>query len=146
MKVKPPGWRSAIHLTLSSVTVWLSCLHGFAARASRADDDIRRCAQTVSTVRFDIVDTLGRITLTSPPYNFVSAQFNTDLAAAVHEASGSEIRALLIQAEGPNFSVGGAADEWPGKSYSWFRTFIAEVTNSYRAIEALQIPVAATNV
>jgi len=97
----------------------------------------------VSTVRFDIVDTLGRITLTSPPYNFVSAQFNTDLAAAVHEASGSEIRALLIQAEGPNFSVGGAKDEWPGKSHSWFRTFIAEVTNTYRAIEALQIPVVA---
>ena len=44
----------------------------------------------MSTVRFDIVDTLGRITLTSPPYNFVGAQFNTDLAAAVHEASGSE--------------------------------------------------------
>ena len=33
----------------------------------------------MSTVRFDIVDTLGRITLTSPPYNFVSAQFNTCL-------------------------------------------------------------------
>jgi enoyl-CoA hydratase/carnithine racemase len=97
----------------------------------------------VSVVRFDIVDTLGRITLTSPPYNFVSAQFNTDLAAAVHEASDSEIRALLIRAEGPNFSVGGAAHEWPGKSYSWFRTFIAEVTNTYRAIEALQIPVVA---
>jgi enoyl-CoA hydratase/carnithine racemase len=95
----------------------------------------------VSTVRFDIVDTLGRNTLTSPPYNFVGAQFNTDPATAVNEAS--DIRALLIQAEGPNFSVGGAADEWPGKSYSWFRTFIAEVTNSYRAIEALQIPVLA---
>ena len=61
----------------------------------------------------------------------------------MHEASDSDIRALLIQAEGPNFSVGGAADEWPGKSYSWFRTFIAEVTNTYRAIEALQIPVVA---
>ena len=61
----------------------------------------------------------------------------------MHEASGSDIRALLIQAEGPNSSFGGAADEWPDKSYSWFRTFIAEVTNSYRAIEALQIPVVA---
>jgi hypothetical protein len=81
----------------------------------------------VSVVRFDIVDTLGR----------------TDLAAAVHDASDSDVRALLVQAEGPNFSVGGAADEWAGKSYSWFRTFIAEVTNTYRAIEALEIPVVA---
>ena len=97
----------------------------------------------MSVVRFNIVDTLGRITLASPPYNFVSAQFNTDLAAAVHDASDSDIRALLVQAEGPNFSVGGAVDEWAGKSYSWFRTFIAEVTNTYRAIEALEIPVVA---
>jgi enoyl-CoA hydratase/carnithine racemase len=97
----------------------------------------------VSVVRFDIVDTLGRITLTNPPYNFVSAQFNTDLAVAVHDASDSEIRALLVRAEGPNFSVGGAADEWADKSYNWFRTFIAEVTNSYRAIEALEMPVVA---
>jgi len=57
----------------------------------------------------------------------------------VHEASDSDIRALLIQAEGPNFSVGGAADEWPDKSHSWFRTFIAEVTNRYRAIEAQSV-------
>jgi len=97
----------------------------------------------VSAVRFDIVDTLGRITLTSPPYNYVSVQFNTDLAAAVHDASDSGIRALLVQAEGPNFSVGGAVDEWAGKSYRWFRTFIAEITSTYRAIEALEIPVVA---
>ena len=74
----------------------------------------------MSVVRFDIVDTLGRITLTSPPYNFVSAQFNTDLAAAVHEASDSEIRALLIRAEGPNFSVGGAAHECPARATAGF--------------------------
>lgn len=97
----------------------------------------------MSVVRFDLVDTLGRITLTSPPYNYVSVQFNTDLAAAVHDASDSGIRALLVQAEGPNFSVGGAVDEWAGKSYRWFRTFIAEITSTYRAIEALEIPVVA---
>jgi hypothetical protein len=38
-------------------------------------------------------------------------------------------------------SEGGAVHEWPGKSYNWFRTFVAELTNSYRAIEARRIPV-----
>ena len=92
---------------------------------------------SVSTVRFDQEDSLGRIVLASPPYNFVSAQYNADLITAVHEASDSEVRALLICAEGPNFSAGGAVHEWPDKTYRWFRTFVAEVTNSYRAIEAL---------
>jgi enoyl-CoA hydratase/carnithine racemase len=98
---------------------------------------------SVSSVRFEQQDTLGRIVLASPPYNFVGSEYNADLITAVHDASESDVRALLISAEGPNFSVGGAVHEWPDKTYRWFRTFIAEVTNSYRAIEALPIPVVA---
>jgi enoyl-CoA hydratase/carnithine racemase len=97
----------------------------------------------VSAVRFEQDDSLGRIVLASPPFNFVSAQYNNDLIAAVHDAAESDIRALLIHAEGPNFSVGGAVHEWRGKTHNWFRTFVAEVTNSYQALEALRIPVVA---
>jgi enoyl-CoA hydratase/carnithine racemase len=97
----------------------------------------------VSAVRFEQDDSLGRIVLASPPFNFVSAQYNNDLIAAVHAAAESDIRALLIHAEGPNFSVGGAVHEWPGKTHNWFRTFVAEVTRSYRDLEALRIPVVA---
>jgi enoyl-CoA hydratase/carnithine racemase len=97
----------------------------------------------VSAVRFEQDDSLGRIVLAKPPFNFVGAQYSSDLIAAVHDAAESDIRALLIHAEGPNFSVGGAVHEWPGKTYNWFRTFVAEVTSSYRAIEALRIPVVA---
>jgi hypothetical protein len=42
---------------------------------------------SVSSVHFDREDRLGRIVLASAPYNFVSAQYNADLIAAVHEAS-----------------------------------------------------------
>lgn len=97
----------------------------------------------MSVVRFEQDDALGRIVLASPPFNFVGEQFNKDLITAVHNAGESEIRALLISSEGPNFSVGGAVHEWRGKSYQWFRTFVAEVANSYRALEALRIPVVA---
>jgi enoyl-CoA hydratase/carnithine racemase len=41
---------------------------------------------------------------------------------------------------GPNFSVGGDVREWPGKDINWFRTFVAEVNQSYRALEALRVP------
>ena len=33
--------------------------------------------------------------------------------------------------------------EWPGKEVNWFRTFVAEVNASYRAIEMLKIPTVA---
>jgi enoyl-CoA hydratase/carnithine racemase len=97
----------------------------------------------VTAVRFEQDDSLGRIVLANPPFNFVSAQYNNDLIAAVHDAAESDIRALLIHAEGPNFSVGGAVHEWPGTTHNWFHTFVAEVTSSYRALEALRIPVVA---
>lgn len=95
----------------------------------------------MGTVRFERVNALGRIVLTDPPFNFVGAQYTGDLTQAVHDAADSDIRALLIESEGPNFSVGGAAHEWPDKSDRWFQTFVREVTAAYRAIEALSVPV-----
>jgi enoyl-CoA hydratase/carnithine racemase len=47
---------------------------------------------------------------------------------------------LVVKAEGPHFSFGGEVREWPGKDINWFRTFVAEVNHSYRALEALRIP------
>ena len=52
----------------------------------------------------------------------------------------STIRVLVVRAEGPDFSFGGEVREWPGKDVNWFRTFVAEVNASYRAIEALRVP------
>ncbi len=59
-------------------------------------------------------------------------------ARPVHQASESDIRVLVVQAEGPHFSFGGEVREWPGKDVNWFRTFVAEVNLSYRSIEALR--------
>jgi enoyl-CoA hydratase/carnithine racemase len=47
---------------------------------------------------------------------------------------------LLVRAEGPSFGTGGAVAEWPSKSLRWFQTFIDEVNQAYRALEALRIP------
>ena len=44
----------------------------------------------MSTVRFDIVDTRGRITLTSPPYNFVGAHATSALKAGLSPKVVSE--------------------------------------------------------
>jgi enoyl-CoA hydratase/carnithine racemase len=43
-------------------------------------------------------------------------------------------------AEGGDFSVGGAVQEWPDKDQRWFRTFVGEANTSYRTIEGLPVP------
>ena len=66
--------------------------------------------------------------------------FSESLRLAVHQASESDARVILIKAEGPHFSLGGEVREWPGKDINWFRTFVSEVNMSYRAIEGLRVP------
>jgi enoyl-CoA hydratase/carnithine racemase len=70
----------------------------------------------------------------------LSTNFSDSLKRAVHEAGESNIRALLVRAEGPNFSQGGDVLDFLGKDTNAFRTFIGECNQSFRAIEALQIP------
>jgi enoyl-CoA hydratase/carnithine racemase len=98
----------------------------------------------MKSVRFEQDGSVGSIVLANPPYNRIDSAYATNLQQAVHAASGSGIRVLVVRAEGPNFSFGGEVREWPGKDVNWFRTFVAEVNQSYRAIEALRVPTLAS--
>ena len=97
----------------------------------------------MKTIRFEQTGPVGAIILANPPYNRLDTRFAACLRDAVHEASESDIRVLVVRAEGPNFSLGGEVREWPGKDVNWFRTFVQEVNLSYRAIEALRVPTVA---
>ncbi|MFJ6573428.1 enoyl-CoA hydratase/isomerase family protein [Streptomyces sp. NPDC091292] len=89
---------------------------------------------------FERSGSVGSIVLVDPPDHALSRRFANDLLAAVHEASVSDIRVLVVRATGPNFGTGGFVPEWPGKDRNWFRTFIAEVNQAYAAVEALRVP------
>lgn len=95
-------------------------------------------------IKFEQTDGVGHIVLASPPKNLIASAFSNDLKQAVQEASESDIRALLVRAEGPNFSQGGDVLDFLEKSTNQFRTFIAECNQSFRAIEALQVPTVAS--
>ena len=97
----------------------------------------------MTTIRFEQDHGVGTIVLANPPSNRIGSQFAVDLRAAVHDASLSDSRVLVIRSDGPNFCMGGNVPEWPGKSADWFRTFIAECNSSFHAIEALRIPTVA---
>jgi hypothetical protein len=53
----------------------------------------------VPLVTFRRNDQLGEIVIDSPPHNLFSGDLLADLPAAVNEAAGTEIRALLVRAE-----------------------------------------------
>ena len=97
----------------------------------------------MKSIRFERDGSVGRIILANPPANMIDERYAPCLSDAVHEASESDIRVLLIKAEGPHFSFGGDVRDWPGKDKNWFRTMVAEVNQSYRAIEALRVPTVA---
>ncbi len=95
------------------------------------------------TIRFERDGAIGTIVLANPPFNRLDQRFSESLRAAVHQAGVSDIRVLVVRAEGPHFSFGGEVREWPGKDVNWFRTFVADINASYRAIELLKIPTVA---
>ena len=92
------------------------------------------------TIRFDRDGAVGRIVLDNPPQNYLDRRFCECLAEAVHAASESDIRAVLVCSSGPHFTFGGEVRHWLDKDINWFRTFVAEVNQSYRALEALRVP------
>jgi len=97
----------------------------------------------MTTIRFERDGAIGNIVLANPPFNRLDLRFAEALRVAVHQASESDIRVLVVRAEGPHFSFGGEVREWPGRDINWFRTFVADVNVSYRAIEMLKIPTVA---
>jgi enoyl-CoA hydratase/carnithine racemase len=97
----------------------------------------------MSSIRFERDGSVGSIVLANPPFNRLDSSFAAALREAVHQASISDIRVLVVRSEGPHFSFGGEVREWPGKDVNWFRKFVADVNESYRAIEALRIPTVA---
>src|SRR5882724_8215760 len=97
----------------------------------------------MTTIRFERDGAIGNIVLANPPFNRLDLRFAEALRVAVRQAGESDIRVLVVRAEGPHFSFGGEVREWPGKDVNWFRTFVADVNVSYRAIEMLKIPTVA---
>lgn len=97
----------------------------------------------MNVVRFEQHEGVGHIVLANPPLNLIATRFSDCLREAVHQAGVSDIRALLVRAEGPNFSVGGDVLDFIDRDFHSWRTFICEMHHSYRAIEALQIPTVA---
>src|SRR5260370_32317766 len=85
-------------------------------------------------------DHLGEIVIDSPPQNLYSAQLLDDLRAAVDEAAVSDIRALLLRAEGDDFSAGAELEVFIGIDETQASELSSTVIGLIGAIEDLPIP------
>src|SRR5271169_4733355 len=94
----------------------------------------------MKSIYFERRQNVGHIVLANPPANLIAADFADCLESAVREASRTDIRSLLIRAEGPDFSKGGDVLDFIDKGFDDWRTFISQIHHTYRSIEALQIP------
>jgi enoyl-CoA hydratase/carnithine racemase len=110
--------------------------------AERCKMSIRKDDQ-MQTVRFERQGGVGRIVLANPPYNRLDGNFARGLQDSVREAGASDIRVLILSADGPNFSMGGGTKEVVNLSVNEFRTRVTAFNNSFRAIEGLRVPTVA---
>jgi enoyl-CoA hydratase/carnithine racemase len=60
----------------------------------------------MAKARFQLDGDLGEVVIADPPLNLFDLELAGDLASATDEAYGSSARAILLRAEGDNFSAG----------------------------------------
>src|SRR5260370_612656 len=85
-------------------------------------------------------DRLGEIVIDSPPLNLFSADLLADLRAAVDQAADSDIRALLLRAEGDDFSAGADVSIFIGLDEARAAGLETTVLSLIAAIEDLPVP------
>ena len=85
-------------------------------------------------------DRLGEIVIDSPPRNLFSADLLADVRAAVDEAADSDIRALLMRAEGDDFSAGADVSIFTGLDEAHAVELETTVLSLIGTIEDLPVP------
>src|SRR6478736_10055327 len=89
---------------------------------------------------FQRSDSLGEIVIDSPPGNLFSADLLADLGVAVDQAADSDIRALLLRAEGDDFSAGADVSIFIGLDEARAAELETTVVSLIAAIEDLPVP------
>jgi enoyl-CoA hydratase len=89
---------------------------------------------------FQCHDQLGEIVIDNPPLNLFSEALIADLRAAVDDAAGADIRAVLLRAEGEAFSAGADVSIFTGLHESAATELMTRILSLIAAIENLPVP------
>src|SRR5262249_16406023 len=94
-------------------------------------------------LRYAIENDLATVILNNPPQNRLSAEMLDELAHGLDGISQSTARALLLRADGPDFSCGGDIVPWPEASISQLRTLFERYMSVFNQFERLAMPTVA---
>jgi len=83
------------------------------------------------------------ITLDNAPQNRIGDEMVEALAQALTQIAGSDARAVLVRAEGSDFSFGGDIMPWPARSRSTLRATFERYMEVFNRFEQLPLPVVA---
>src|SRR5260221_13506256 len=90
-----------------------------------------------------IENSIAVIILDNAPQNRLSPQMLDELGDALTAIGNSDARALLLRAEGADFSFGGDIVPWPDMSARELRTLFERYMNAFNQFERLFIPTVA---
>jgi enoyl-CoA hydratase/carnithine racemase len=94
----------------------------------------------MAKAHFRLSDDVGEIVLDDPPLNLFGLELSRDLATAATEARDSGARAVLIRAEGDNFSAGANVEMFLGRDESAARELIDEFMPAIRRFAEIEVP------
>ncbi len=94
----------------------------------------------MATAEFRLEGDVGEIVIADPPLNLFDLDLSREIARAGAEAAGSEARAILLRAEGDNFSAGVDVDLFVGRDAAAARDLIEEFMPAIRRFAEIDVP------
>ncbi|NSL21314.1 enoyl-CoA hydratase/isomerase family protein [Agrobacterium tumefaciens] len=94
-------------------------------------------------LKYSIEDNFAEIVLTNPPQNRLSPEMLEELRDALKAVGSSGARALLLSAEGNDFSFGGDIVPWVDMDVRSLRTLFEDYMHTFNMFERLSIPTVA---
>src|SRR6185503_3540833 len=94
----------------------------------------------MSKARFQLTGAVGEIVIVDPPLNLFGMELARALASATEEARDSGVRAILLRAEGDNFSAGANVEIFLDRDEASARELIEEFLPAIRRFTELEVP------
>ena len=92
---------------------------------------------------YSVEDRVATLMLNNPPQNRIDEQMADELAEALDAIGRSDARAVLLRADGTDFSFGGDIVTWPDLDARELRTLFERYMSVFNRFERLPLPVIA---
>jgi enoyl-CoA hydratase/carnithine racemase len=97
----------------------------------------------MAKAEFRLEGDVGEIVIADPPLNLFGLELARDLASATADARDSPARAILVRAEGDNFSAGANVEMFLGRDEAAARELIEEFMPVIRRFAEISVPTVA---